>query len=672
MAVERGYQAQVGARAADVAVQTSPEAFGAGVGSALGDLGQTVHRSNIQANQIERRARADSEATGFARNFAEWRANMDGVIREQRSGAAPGGMDHQQAVRDAYEKGRETLLSGITEDNVRNSAAAQFASFGTSLLEREGTWAEGKRVAKVIDDTQMLSDIGANRVRQMSDQGAYQDEVQAAYAFVDSLQVDDDTKAKLRRELVDQKYAVAYLNGLNDKDPVMARGMLESGAFNEILEPAQIEQLRNGSDIEIRRAAAAAEQEAAMQKAALGEQIQTAKEMDRQGIEIPANQLAALRAAALANGDTSTALQLDGMIANNAFAKAYRGATPIQRERRMGELGGKAKPNGNEQRELEWLRTHSGPLDIEFNNDPVGYAAKHGAGSSVPPPIDLANPASVQARVSWMRQYSQATGRPVPVFSDNELVPLREQVQSGARGRLGVLQALDTIPEAERALAAGQIAPGDVGFRHEALIQPFVRATVFAGREKLVADRGFLTPDRKTREGMQAQRLLNIGGSETDFALRAIDPREAAAVKDISQKWLAGWLSAQGSNVESLTPRLLRDAVTAGFGGVSNNGKYLGGIDHWAGGQAYMVPDGFNHNGFQNYVMRQRTADDKAGNGPANPDGTPFNLNNAYPVFIGNDEKTGNAQYRWETPGGGSTVTTKGGQIYLTRMGARR
>lgn len=665
MPVERTYQGQVGARAQDVAVQTSPDAYGAQLGGAVSELGQTLHRSDIQAYQIERQARADTEATNFARNFAEYRANMDGIIRQQRSGAAAGGAGHTDAVRDAYDKGRDALLSGITEDRVRNSATAQFASFGTSVLEREGTWQEGKRVAKVIDDTQTLSDIGANRVRQMSDQGAYQDEVKAGYAFVDSLGVDDDTKVKLKRELVDQKYAIAYLNGLNDKDPVLARGMMDAGAFNDILEPQQLEQLRGGADIEIRRSAAAAEHEAAMQKAALTDQIQTFKELDGQGIEIPQDQLTAARDAAAASGDMSTAVQLDGMMANNVFAKVYRGQTPIQRERRMGELSGKAKPNAAEQRELDWLRTHTGALDSEFNTDPVGYAAKNGQGSSVPPPIDPADPASIAARLQWRAQYSKATGRPVPIFSDNELVPLREQVQSGARGRSDVLRTLDAIPSAERAVAAAQILPNDTGFRHEALIQPFARATVYAGREKMAADRTFLSPDKKSPQGQRAQALLNIAGNEIDLALRAMDPREAGAVKEIAGQWLAGWLSAKGRDVNSITPGDIRNSALAALGGFTKNGQTSGGIGHWAGGQVYVVPDGFNQPGFQNYVTRQRAADDGKGAGPVNPDGTPFNLGNAYPVLIGN------GMYRWETSGG-SVVTTKTGQAYVSRVGAGR
>lgn len=662
MAVERGYEQQVGARAQDVAVQSSPDQFGAGLGRAAGELGQAMNRADMQAYQIERRVTADTEATDFARRFAEYRVNMDGITRQLRSGAAAGGGGHEAAIRDTYDKGREALLSGITEDSVRRQAEAQFSTFGASLLEREGTWAEGRRVAKVVTDVQTLSDIGANRVRELSDQGAYQDEVKAGYAFVDSLNVDDDTKAKLRRELVDQKYAVAYLNGLNDKDPALARAMMDAGGFNEVLEPSQLGQLRSGADVEIRRGAALAEHEANMQKAGLREQIATLEEADRQGLEIDPTQLTGARDQAAAMGDTSTALKIDGMIANNAFARVFRAATPVQREARLAELSGKGNRSGTEQRELEWLRNHAGALDGEFNNDPVGYAAKYGAGSSVPPAIDAADPASFAKRLEWRRQYSAATGRPVPVFSDNELVPLREQVQSGAPGRLEVLGALDAMPSADRAVAAGQIAPGDVGFRHEALIQPFARATVYAGREKLAADRAFLTPDVKAPGGPRAKALLAIAGTEIDQALRAMQPAEADAVKDIAGQWLAGWLAAKGRNANSITPGDIRNAATAAFGGQSKNGTYLGGIGHWAGGQAYVVPDGFSHSGFQNYLTRQRIADDKKGAGPVDENGQPFNLNNAYPVFIGG------GRYRWETQGGSVVMNAKR-QIYTTRVG---
>lgn len=662
MVQERGYQQQVAARAQDVAVQVSPDQFGAGVGRAVSELGQTMHQAELRDYRIQRAATADAEATDFARRFAEFRVGLDETVRTARNGAAPGGAGHIEAIRASYDKGREALLAGITEDSVRRQAEAQIGAFQASLLEREGTWAEGKRVAKVVTDAQSLSDIGANRVRQMSDQGAYQEEVKAGYAYVDSLNLSDDDKAKLRRELVDQKYALAYLNGLNDKDPALARGMIDAGTFNDVLEPQQLEQLRNGADVEIRRAAAAAEHEASMQKAAVREDIATLKEADQQGLEIDPARLTSARDAALAMGDKSTALELDGMMANNAYAKVFRGQTPVQREARLAELTRKEKPSAAEQRELKWLRDHAGPLDSEFNSDPVGYAAKYGTGSSVPPAIDAADPQSFAARLQWRRQYSQATGRPVPVFSDNELVPLRERVSSGAPGRLEVLKALDTMPSAERAVAAAQIAPNDTSFRHEALIQPFARATVYAGREKLQADRGFLSPDIKAPGGTRAKQLLGIAGSEIDFALRGMQPAEAAAVKQIAGQWLAGWLSAKGRDINSLTPGDIRNSALAALGGYTKNGQTSGGIGHWAGGQPFIVPDGFNQPGFQNYVARQRAADDKKGAGPVDETGTPFNLNDAYPVLIGN------GRYRWETPGG-STVLDKKGKVYTTRLG---
>lgn len=657
----RGYDSQVGARAQDVAVQVSPEAYGAGLGRAIGEAGQVFHQGQINDYKIQRAATADAEATDFARRFAEFRLQMDQTVRDTRNGAAPGGVGHTEAMRQAYEKGRETLFAGLTEDSVKRQAEQQFIAFGSSLLEREGAWAEGKRVAKVLDDAQAYSDIGANRVRTLPDTDAYRDESALADAYIDSLNVDEDMRRKLKRE-THQKYAISFLNGRIDQDPAVARGLMDAGAFNDVLEPQQLEQLRNGADVEIRRVQAQAEHEVVMQKAALNEQVQTFKEMDQQGIEIPADQLKAARDALVAAGNTSGALELDGMIANNAYAKVYRGQTPVQREARLAALSSKEKPTAAEQRELTWLRQHGGVLDEEFNSDPVGYAAKYGQGASVPPALDPNDPQSVSKRLAWRRQYSAATGRPVPVFSDNELVPLRERVAGGAPGRLEVLKALDAMPSADRAEAARQILPNDVSFRHESLIRPFARATVYAGREKLAADRSFLTPDRKTNAGQRAFELLGIAGSEIDFALRAMQPAEVDAVKQISGQWLAGWLSAKGRDINSLTPGDIRNAATLALGGYAKpNGTYLGGIGHWAGGQPYVVPDGFNHNGFQTFVMGQRKLDDGRGNGPVNPDGTPFNLNNAYPVLIGPD------RYRWETPGG-SVVTNKKGQTYVTRL----
>lgn len=658
----RGYDSQVGARAQDVAVQVSPEAYGGGLGRSIGEAGQVFHQGQINDYKIQRAATADAEATDFARRFAEFRLSMDETVRATRNSAAPGGVGHTEAMRQAYEKGRETLFAGLTEDSVKRQAEQQFIAFGSSLLEREGTWAEGKRVAKTLDDAQVYSDIGANRVRALPDQNAYQDESALADAYIDGLNVDEDTRRKLKRE-THQKYAISFLNGRIDDNPAVARGLIDAGAFNDVLEPQQLEQLRSGADVEIRRVQAQAEHEANMQKAAVREQIATLKEADSQGLEVDPARIDQLIQAAAAMGDTSAALELDGIKANNAFAKVYRAMTPVQREQRIAALSGKEKRTDQEDRELQYARSGAvSAMDSDFNNDPVGYAAKYGTGSSVPPVLDPADPQSVAKRLEWRRQYSAATGRPVPVFSNNELVPLRERVTSGAAGRREVLKGLDAMPSAERAVAARQIMPNDVSFRHESLIRPFARSTVFEGREKLAADRTFLTPDRKAPGGDRAHQLLGIARSEIDFALRNAGPEEASAVKQISEQWLAGWLASKGRNINSLTPGDIRNAATLALGGYYKpNGGYLGGIGHWAGGQPYALPDDLDHGSFQILVTRQRGMDDKRGEGPVNLDGTPYNLNNAYPVWIAPD------RYRWETPGG-SLVKTAKGQVYVTRV----
>ena len=72
-----------------------------------------------------------------------------------------------------------------------------------------------------------------------------------------------------------------------------------------------------------------------------------------------------------------------------------------------------------------------------------------------------------------------------------------------------------------------------------------------------------------------------------------------------------------------------------------------------------MVPDGFTQDGFAMAAWRDKGAKAAAGMGPVNPDGTPFNLNNAYPVYIGG------ASYRWETKAG-TIVKRKDGAPFIT------
>lgn len=666
MAIERGYDSQVAPQAAPGPVLAGPDAYGAGIGRVMEQAGAQAHAGEIRAYQLERQAKADGEAADAAHKLAQARATMDDVQLQAQGAAGPGGAGYTETITKAWEAQRDAILGGITEDSVRRHVEQQFDEYGSRLHGQAAGWQEGQRIAKVTFDFKQSSNLSYARV--LADPTKLPEEMEAANHAVEALQ---GINADQRSKLLDERHSELVQAHLLGGDPKVGIAELRSGAF-DFLDPAHRQALESKLGVEVRAQDAEVQHQQAMARAAYSEQLATVKSIAGRGIEVPAEQIAPIRQAALASGDTSAVSELDGILQANGFSKIYRAMTPVAREQRLATLSGKKNPMPSEQEELAWGRQHASALDGEFNRDPVGYAAVNGPPGTTPPPVDFTQPQSLQARAAWSRQASQAYGRPMPIFSDNELQPLRATLAMGDRGRSEVLQALDALPGPDRALAARQVAPQDVGFQHEAQIQPFLRATVLAGRQKLRDVPRFLAPDKATEEGLRASQLLAVAGSEIDFALKAVSPADAAAVKQSAGEWLAGKLSGQGRDVNAITPGDMFTAALVALGGYSAKGEAQGGIGHWngPGGKPYVVPDGFTRDGFARAVQVHRKGQDAAGAGPVNPNGMPFDLKNAYPVLIAP------GKYRWETPGGGY-VSKRGrdgrpsGEPYVTEVPLR-
>lgn len=653
MPVERGYERQVRPSAATPRALVSPEAMGAGIGAAVARLGEGVHRDRVRAYEIERQRTRDQEAIDAQKRLAAIRDNMDGVSRELRDNAAPGGAGHAQAVHDAYEAHRETLLDGITEESVRARAEAQFDDFGGRLRANEAQWEDGKRIAKTVGDAQDSSAIGGNRARRLHDPGAYADELKFGYESIDQLQgIDADTKEKLKRHH-GEVVTVGYVNGLNDTNPMLAREMLDKGLFDGILTPQQIDGLRSGAEVEVRRVEAAAEHEQAMAAAALREKIATLKEADSQGIDV-SEQLPEAIKAATAAGDTSTALQLEGIAVNQKYAKIYKGQTPVQRETRLTELGRVRNPNADQQREIKWLEDHRGALDERFNADPAGWAVTNAPAGGKPPPLDWGNPGSMRAREAWAARASQVYGRPVSPVTANEAAQMAANLQEPG-GEKAALEALDQFDDPfARAAAARQIAPNDRAFQHMAQLQPQVRATVRAGQQKLAADKAFLTPSDDRKKEVLAKLDHSL-----DVALREMQPEDVETARSLARQYLAGVLAKQGLSGDAITADNYTTALMVGLGGEVRNGRRTGGLGTW-GEKPFVVPDGMTAQDFGKAVVKAVGAE--RANPPVNPDGSAFDLRKAYPVFLGG------GRYRWETSRR-TPVLAKDGTPYVMVLG---
>jgi hypothetical protein len=662
MVEERGYQSRVAPGGPAPAVMRSPASFGAGLGAAIADAGETLQQVQLRSYRLDRQETADSEAADFAAKFAQVRADMDQATREARATAAAGGKGHAEAIAKRLQEQRDALLSGITEDSVRRSATAQLDSYAGQVTKAEGDFEEGRRVDKLVTDIGLATDLARNRNRTAKgDRAVYEEELTLVRAAIEAMPgTSEDIKSALSRE-AEQKISIGYLQGMMDERPQEAKDAILRGEYNDIFSGEQLDALMNGADVEIRRVEAAAEREAAAAKAALNERVATAKAMDAQGIEVPDEVLTELEAAAALTGDQSTVVQLQGIRSNNAFARVYEKSTPLQIEQRRAALQAKDKPTIAEQRELAWLEEKGGSLTAKFQNDPFGSAQV--STGTVAPPLDLADPASVRARISWQRSASAATGRQIPLLSKAELAGMQEQYHGGDAGKAQVYAQLDMVPATAgvRAAVAREIAPNDRPFQIMAQLPSGVRRMAGEGLKVLREKKGFFTPAKDNKQRDEINEMVDQVNTELAYALRNF-PGEAASIQNVGVQIAAGGLAGRGQDGDHLNEATYRGAMNHALGRV--DGK--GGLGKW-NGKPFVIADGFTPAGFEAAIMRDARA--RAKNPAVNPDGTMFDLKRATPVWIGTTTN-GASRYQWEVGTGAAAkiVRAKDGRPFVSEV----
>ncbi|MBT0667030.1 hypothetical protein HT136_01440 [Novosphingobium profundi] len=629
-----GYESRILPQAAQVAPAPNAEAFGAGFGRQLAQAGDEAHRRELRAYQLDRQQVADQETSDFAHRFALHRQNMDGIVEQLRTNPTrPDYGEHVQQAEQADQAARDGLLSGITEEGVRRRAEQQLDEYRVRLAGQESEFAAGQRVAKVRSDAQQTQDLAANRVRRVGDAQTWTGELGDWYGYVDGLQgLTPAQKQNLARE-GEQRLTIAYIGHLNDTNPAGALQLLDKGVFDEFLGPEQVEQLRNGSEVEIRRADAAAEHAANVQKAAAREEISTLKEKASQGIDV-SGQIPQAIAAAQAMGDTSTAAELQGLARDSEFARTWGAMPPLAREQRL--LALKGKPAGqrseNEQAELKWLTDKKGSLDSQFNNDPVAFAAASAPDGMAPPAIADWSPAELQARETWMRKAVGAYGSMKPL-SGAEAQALGEQAQTdkGYREVLGSLHAGFSGRTAMQAVR--QALPKDDFAAAVVPLDPIAQRQALDGKAARKANGAILKPvDDDEKE--------QIAGLRSGFArmMRNMPSAQKNGIMEVAESIAARGLELRGELSEQMTGGMLARALDVALGSTGEGAEKRGGVGWWAG-RMYLLPGGVRQRDFDGAVSRYLSG--KSGAKPVNPDGSPANLRNATPVAIGGN------RYQW-------------------------
>lgn len=651
MAAETGYQAQVAPSAGPGPVLTSAAARGAGVAQALEGAGDMVHASQLRAYQVQREQDRQAQSADFYHRLATIQTSNDALVDQLRSSAQPGGVGHVEQVRAALDKQAQDLFGGITEQAVMTAAREQWDSYSNGVVRSAQDWAEGQRIGKTIGDNLTAGNVIVGRVRTSADPQAFAQATDLLHGMAARMQVPPDVRDKFLRQGM-QDLALADLANKRDRDPVTAQQALDSGVYDDVLAPHVREQVESENRVALARADAMQRQQQAAGLAQAREVVATAKAQIANGSTIDAAALAQATQMLRAAGDTSTAESAMGVLAQDQFARQYQGQTPLQMSNRLAVLQAKADRSQSENLELKYLQDAAPGRAQAFREDSAGYYARFGKGNLVPPPLNLLDPASAQARVAWQQRVSAAAGQQVNVLTKDEAWTLQQQAQQNVQGRVAVLSQLDAMPDWARGAAARQIMPGDAGFRQEALLRPDVRATVYNGREQLRANSQFLHTDHKTAAGRNAAMLLNVIGGQFDTALRAIPADDRAAIRQSATDWLVGYLSSHGRSINTLTPADIRVASSFALGGTFVNGQQIGGLTQWHGGNVYVLPDNMSENDFLINVSRDRMAKEKAGAGPT------IELQLAHPVLINGTAR--GAQYRWETAAGRIVKDAKG------------
>lgn len=651
MAEETGYRRQVRPQAR--AAMPQAPSFADGLGREIQRAGEVLHAEQIETYESGRRATKQEETARFQRGFVDVREAIGAVSREARKDGSPG---HAARVREAYTARREELLAGITEDDVRARSSEMFEEFGLRLFEQEANFEEARRAESTLTNWSETEDISNNRMYRLDNHEDYLTELEIRHAAVDGLDIAQSDKDKAHRE-VDQSGTWSFAKGRGEADPGLLRAMIDQGLFDDALAPEQLEALRRDADIGIRALQVAARREEAERAAMLREEAATLLQRVGNGLEIDDAQFALAIEGATALGDTSLAEQLAGARADNGFARIYRDATPLQLEQRLGALAGKGDASESEQRELAWLRPALDSRRSDFDRDPAAFLMEKGGG----PQVDFANPDSLAQRGAWARAQSRATGRHVPILTRSEAAPLADALERG--DELRVLATLDRFADPfDRVDAAQVIAPNDATFHRLAVMPREYRATMRAGEAALKANPKLLKPAQEYSQGAQHLERWEL---QLRRALREIDPADAEAVVQVARMEMAGRLSRHpGETIDTQGDAFFGNAMQRALGAEVRAGVRYGGLGRWSGGHPFIVSEGLTQEQWVQRARGDRDRQRQAGTGPVNPDGSPFDLNRAYPVFLG-----GNV-YRWQTEGG-ATVKNAAGGAYITQIGSR-
>lgn len=569
----------------------SAEAFGAGIGRGMSQLGGALHQANVRAKAAERQNEenaANSQAAVDLATAVGELAIRDNELREAAPADGSGYLETVAAERKAWGK---QYLDAMPE-KVRERWAPRVAEMEANALADADGWARGRRIEALGANVRDAGDKLDNVLMGNPDPANFEFSIGATKTMVDGLNVPQTVRDKLWKEQTGRR-ARSYIKGLTKQDPAAAAKVIASGTLDDYLDPDDKAVLTDQAGVGMRmveadqrrsQAAAVGDARAKInlfqKRLADHDPTITEDEIDRMG-QLATS--AGLGGEVYDLGKARVQVQVDKQYRNAAAPEIADAINQVSA--RIATAGDRASPQ--DVIALERLQLLHTKRSQETSNNPLGVYAR---GGGVVKPLVAGDAGSIRDRVAAAAAARGQTGV-YRFFQPDEIPQLQEQLASGPQGKLAVAGLLAQVADVDGQAAlraASQIAPNDRVLRHSLRVAPGIRPMLMRGsaaRATLPArligtDGKATTADAATQAWFNANVLPAIPTANGELADDALDAMRALYAEHRRR--------AGTNGEEEFDPKAAALAANLVLGG---DGR-AGGIAKWRGG--VKGPDGRN------------------------------------------------------------------------------
>jgi hypothetical protein len=437
-----------------------------GIGDALADAAGRALQDQQQRSQVQdqvadidtriavrelQQKRQATVADGMAR-WAKLRTDMEVWEAEQRANAPAAGAGYKKSVETvAAQKLAEFRGTLGNDEEVLQRFGPMLAEWEAGFAGKAQLFETGKRSEFMRDNVAAWRDETANRLRLAPTPENYTAALKEAGSLISALEgLDGNGKQEVTRDIA-SSLTVAQFDGLIDAGQrESARKMIESGAFNGVLDEKGMARLRQQLDLEDERALRAADRAQAEAEREAGEQLDVIKAKAKDGIATDA-ELRAGEALARQTGKPIDAYDIAVLRVENTTNKELRNASLPQigtaiaaTQARIAKAGD--KPNASDVIALRAMQ--------ELRDDKRKEAG----------------------------------------------VQFKDLLAQGPQGRIAVLQQLDQYDEETRFAVANE---AEAGLGYVAVLEPALRPLAVEGRE-VRKQQPELAPNKEISAAMRA------------------------------------------------------------------------------------------------------------------------------------------------------------------------